>query len=205
MYRLNILYKQSYITLNDIWLYESYTNAPSTCSETGGKQWQHSIRGWRNYPLHFYELPSPFLRITLAIFASYPRHPHNNALNCPCALYRITFALEFIFPAWLPGYTSMNAWNYVSIQVVALWLTTWVAMANFVYIKNGTIRSKSVRVGFPGAAILARVIRNTLARYRTVIWFSLRFSGPWMNHLPPIWWSNCMSLFLKKSWCASLT
>ena len=27
---------------------ESDPNAPSTCSETGGKQWQHSIRGWRN-------------------------------------------------------------------------------------------------------------------------------------------------------------
>ena len=29
-YRLNISYKQFYITLNDIWLYESDSNAPST-------------------------------------------------------------------------------------------------------------------------------------------------------------------------------
>ena len=49
MYRLNISYKQFYITLNEIWLYESDPNAPSTCSEPGGKQWQHSIRGWRNW------------------------------------------------------------------------------------------------------------------------------------------------------------
>ena len=37
------------------------------------------------------------------------------------------------------------------------------------YIRNGTIRFKPVRVGFPGSAILARVIRNTLVRYRTVL------------------------------------
>ena len=48
MYRLNISYNQFYITLNEIWLYESDPHAPSTCSEPGGKQWQHSIRGWRN-------------------------------------------------------------------------------------------------------------------------------------------------------------
>ena len=48
MYRLNISYKQFYITLNDIWLYESDPNVPSTCSEPGGKQWEHSIRDWRN-------------------------------------------------------------------------------------------------------------------------------------------------------------
>ena len=46
MYRLNISYKQFYITLNEIWLYESDLNAPSTCSEPSGKQWQPSIRGW---------------------------------------------------------------------------------------------------------------------------------------------------------------
>ena len=37
MYALNISYKQFYITLNDQWLYESDPNAPSTCSEHGGK------------------------------------------------------------------------------------------------------------------------------------------------------------------------
>ena len=36
------------------------------------------------------------------------------------------------------------------------------------YIRNGTIRYKPIRVGIPGSAILARVIRNTLARYCTV-------------------------------------
>ena len=35
--------------LNEIWLYESDPNAPSTCSEPGGKQWQRSIRGRRNW------------------------------------------------------------------------------------------------------------------------------------------------------------
>ena len=51
MYRVNISYKQFYITLNEIWLCENESNAPSTCSEPGGKQWQHSIRGWRNWTL----------------------------------------------------------------------------------------------------------------------------------------------------------
>ena len=50
MYRLNIAYKQFYITSNDIWFYESDPNAPSTCSEPGGKQRQHNIRGWHNWP-----------------------------------------------------------------------------------------------------------------------------------------------------------
>ena len=40
--------KQSNITLNEIWLYESDPNSHSTHSEPGGKQWHHSIRGWRN-------------------------------------------------------------------------------------------------------------------------------------------------------------
>ena len=35
--------------LNEIWLYESDPNAPSTCSEPGGQQWQRSIRGRRNW------------------------------------------------------------------------------------------------------------------------------------------------------------
>ena len=42
-----------YITLSEIWLYKSDPNAPSTCSEPGGKQWQHSIQGWRNYIISF--------------------------------------------------------------------------------------------------------------------------------------------------------
>ena len=37
------------VTLNEIWLFESDPNAPSTWSERGGKQWQRSIRGRRNW------------------------------------------------------------------------------------------------------------------------------------------------------------
>ena len=49
MHRLNISYKQFYVTLNEIWLFESDPNGPSTWSERGGKQWQRSIRGRRNW------------------------------------------------------------------------------------------------------------------------------------------------------------
>ena len=49
MYRLNISNKQFYVTLNEIWLFESDPNAPSTWSEPGGKQWQRSIRGRHNW------------------------------------------------------------------------------------------------------------------------------------------------------------
>ena len=35
--------------LNEIWLFESDPNAPSTWSEPGGKQWQRSIRGRRSW------------------------------------------------------------------------------------------------------------------------------------------------------------
>ena len=49
MHRLNISYKQFYVPLNEIWLFESDPNAPSTWSEPGGKQWQRSIRGRRNW------------------------------------------------------------------------------------------------------------------------------------------------------------
>ena len=40
---------QIHVTLNEIWLYESDPNAPSTWSEPGGKQWQRSIRGRRDW------------------------------------------------------------------------------------------------------------------------------------------------------------
>ena len=33
--------------LNEIWFYESDQNAPCTWKESGGKQWQHSIRSWK--------------------------------------------------------------------------------------------------------------------------------------------------------------
>ena len=131
-----------------------------------------------NYPCHFYELPSPFLRITLAICANYPRHlceipspPPQITLESPSPLYRITLAIWSIFPARLPGYTSTNFWNYVSIQVVVLLLITWVAMASSCTVETGqfdSIQFEPVGVGSPGSAILARVIRNTPARYRMV-------------------------------------
>ena len=35
--------------------------------------------------------------------------------------------------------------------------------------------------------------------------FSLRCSGPWMNHLPPVRWSNFRFMFLNESWCVSFT
>ena len=35
--------------------------------------------------------------------------------------------------------------------------------------------------------------------------FSLWWLGPWMNHLPPVPWSGFMFMFLKESWCVSLT
>ena len=41
--------------------------------------------------------------------------------------------------------------------------------------------------------------------FRLSNWFSLRCLGPWMYHLPPVWWSNFMFMFLNESWCVSLT
>ena len=41
--------------------------------------------------------------------------------------------------------------------------------------------------------------------FRLSNWFSLRCLGPWMNHLPPVWWSNFRFMFLNESWCVSLT
>ena len=32
-------------------------------------------------------------------------------------------------------------------------------------------------------------------------WFSLRCLGPWMNYLPPVWWSTFRFSFLNKCWC----
>ena len=53
------LIQQCYATWSEIMLYESDPNAPSTCSETGGKQWQHSIRGWRNQIMVHKHIISP--------------------------------------------------------------------------------------------------------------------------------------------------
>ena len=35
-------------------------------------------------------------------------------------------------------------------------------------------------------------------------WFSLWCMGPWMNHLPPVWWSTFRFRFLIVSWYESL-
>ena len=40
--------------------------------------------------------------------------------------------------------------------------------------------------------------------FRLSNWFSLCL-GPWMNHLPPIWWPNFRFMILNESWCVSLT
>ena len=34
-------------------------------------------------------------------------------------------------------------------------------------------------------------------------WIPLRCLGPWMNHLPPMWWSNFRFMFLNHSWCVN--
>ena len=83
-----------------------------------------------NYLRHFCELPSLFVQITLAIFLELPSPPPQERFETPSPLYRITLAIWFIFPARLPGYTSMNSWNYVSIQVAVLLLIRWVTMAS---------------------------------------------------------------------------
>ena len=41
--------------------------------------------------------------------------------------------------------------------------------------------------------------------FRLSNWFSLRRLGPRMNHLPPVWRSNFMFMFLNESWYVSLT
>ena len=43
---LNLPYGPFYINLREIWFYKKDANAPSACSNPGGKQWQHSIQGW---------------------------------------------------------------------------------------------------------------------------------------------------------------
>ena len=35
--------------------------------------------------------------------------------------------------------------------------------------------------------------------------FSLQCLGPWMNHVPPVWWYNLSFMPLIESWCVSLT
>ena len=35
-------------------------------------------------------------------------------------------------------------------------------------------------------------------------WFPLWCLGPWMNHLPPVWWSTFRFGFFNVSWCVSL-
>ena len=51
--------------------------------------------------------------------------------------------------------------------------------------------------------ILSIISRCVVFRFSN--WFSLRCLQPWMNHLPPVWWSNFRFIFLNESWCVSLT
>ena len=41
--------------------------------------------------------------------------------------------------------------------------------------------------------------------FRFSDWFSLQCLGPWMNHMPPVWWSNFRFMFLNESWYVGLT
>ena len=36
-------------------------------------------------------------------------------------------------------------------------------------------------------------------------WFAVWYLVQWMNRLPPVWWYNGRFMFLKESWCVSLT
>ena len=41
--------------------------------------------------------------------------------------------------------------------------------------------------------------------FRLSNWVSLWCLRPWMNHLPPVWWSNFRFMFVNESWYVSLT
>ena len=46
---------------------------------------------------------------------------------------------------------------------------------------------------------------NQQGYFKVSNWFSLRFLGPWMNHLPSVWWYNFKFMFLNDSWCLTFT
>ena len=43
--------------------------------------------------------------------------------------------------------------------------------------------------------------RNQQEYFRLTNWFSLRSLGSWMNHLPPVWYSNFSFVLLNERWC----
>ena len=98
MHRLNISYKQFYVTLNEIWLFECDPNAPSTWSEPGGKQWQRSIRGRRNWDVELG--PCAVIRHLCSVAFVWetkrPQADNSRSLidrQVPCFTYE--FAVEF--------------------------------------------------------------------------------------------------------------
>ena len=104
------------------------------------------------YPRHISEIPSPLIWSTLAR---------------PISATGITLARHQIFPPlFLSGHSTdeTDIWSLASCNaVLQMCLVVW---HNHGYILKKP--SETCRVGFPGSAILARVICNTLARYRTV-------------------------------------
>ena len=107
MHRLNISYKQFYVTLNEIWLFESDPNAPSTWSERGGKQWQRSIRGRRNWDVEL----------------------------CPCAVIRHLCSVAFVWETKRPQ--ADNSRSLIDRQVscfiiIPAWLVfQWLTLTHW--------------------------------------------------------------------------
>ena len=129
MHRLNISYKQFYVILNEIWLFESDPNAPSTWSERGGKQWQRSIRGRRNWDVEL----------------------------GPCAVIRHLCSVAFVWETKRPQ--ADNSWSLIDRQVSCwispMRLVIWDAIA-LIMIRGATIYSNIRRSCQINAAIRIR-------------------------------------------------
>ena len=65
-------------------------NAPSTCSEPGGKQWQHRIWGWRNLALGKIDWLVAWLIYWLIDWLEIKPHPDyfHNELNSYVTVWR---------------------------------------------------------------------------------------------------------------------
>ena len=110
------------------------------------------IKKTENCPRHFYKLPSPFARITLIIFANYPRHTNNNALNHPRLCIELPRNL-ICFPNAITGLHVNELLKFcihTSDGIIADHMSYF---GVFVYIRNRTTRYKPIRVGFLGSAI----------------------------------------------------
>ena len=106
MHRLDISYKQFYVTLNEIWLFESDPNAPSTWSERGGKQWQRSIRGRRNWDVEL----------------------------GPCAVIRHLCSVAFVWETKRPQ--ADNSRSLKDRQVSCLWIYSSYHTVNNISVKG---------------------------------------------------------------------